>query len=242
MDSNAPTKHTWGSTALYYSMIEAGKNKDRVFERQALHKNHLHMMSRIVESQGKTPDKTLDRTMQDLRDAGIVDFVRGGVYRLIVDRGEALRLLTKMDEKRSSKGERFMANLLEKLGVKFEREVSFRDKRANGRLRFDFYFVINDHKYAVECDGRQHTYAVEHFGGIPSMIGCNIRDKIKNMHAVENDIRLIRVKNDLSPEEKQRKVLNHIAEDLYAAAEKKQHDLSEEEINAVNALLASLTL
>lgn len=163
-------------------------------------------MVALTKSVGKTPDKTLDRTMQDLRDAGIIAFVKPGVYRILVDQGEVAKLLSEYAKSKVSAGERFMARLLTRLGIKYQTEYSFRDYRAVGRLRFDFYFEIANQKYAIECDGRQHQFACEHFGGIPQMIGQNIRDKVKNAYAAENGIILLRLRNSLDPDTKELRI------------------------------------
>lgn len=57
---------------------------DAVFTRQALSAMALDRIISETGSEGKTPHKTLDRELQQLRDAGVLEFVDGrGTYRLI---------------------------------------------------------------------------------------------------------------------------------------------------------------
>lgn len=57
---------------------------DRVFTRQELFDAELSRIIGETGSEGATPHKTLDRELQQLRDAGMLEFVDDrGTYRLI---------------------------------------------------------------------------------------------------------------------------------------------------------------
>lgn len=156
----------------------------------------MHHIVAATRSSGATPTQTLSRVLQILRDMGVIDFMDGkGAYRIVVDLGEAMRLLESLGAKDASLGEKMIARILRSFGVHFDREVSFKDARAKGRLRYDFRFDIGARKYAIEFDGKQHGIAVNFYGGIPQMIATNIRDKIKNAYSKENDITLVRIKS-----------------------------------------------
>ena len=58
---------------------------DPVFTRQDLFDAELNRIIGETGSGGSTPHKTLDRELQQLRDAGVLEFVDDrGTYRLIV--------------------------------------------------------------------------------------------------------------------------------------------------------------
>ena len=57
---------------------------DPVFTRQELFDAELERIIGETDSEGATPHKTLDRELQQLRDAGVLEFVDDrGTYRLI---------------------------------------------------------------------------------------------------------------------------------------------------------------
>ena len=56
---------------------------DSVFTRQELSDAELNRIVSETGSEGATPHKTLDRELQQLRDAGVIEFVDDrGTYRL----------------------------------------------------------------------------------------------------------------------------------------------------------------
>lgn len=185
---------TWEKVVLHFSLVEASAHEDRVYERGALLAHHLPTMITLVGSVGGTPAQTVSRVLQDLRDAGIIQFIRAGVYRVLVDQNEALKLLATYTEGRISKGERMIARLLDSMGIVYTREKMFKTMRANGYLRYDFFFVIKDIKFAIEFNGIHHYCAVEYFGGIPRMIQTNLLDKIKRIHSITHNINQLNVR------------------------------------------------
>lgn len=61
-----------------------GQTGDSVFTRPELFDAELGAITAETGSQGATPHKTLDRELQQLRDAGVLEFVDDrGTYRLL---------------------------------------------------------------------------------------------------------------------------------------------------------------
>ena len=59
------------------------RHQSREFTRRVFYREELERIREKTGTRGKTPERTLDRTIQDLRDAGLVDFVDyKGTYRL----------------------------------------------------------------------------------------------------------------------------------------------------------------
>lgn len=60
------------------------RHQDRKFTRTVFHREELARICEETETHGKTPEKTLDFYMQELRKAGIIEFVDNhGTYRLL---------------------------------------------------------------------------------------------------------------------------------------------------------------
>ncbi len=73
---------TWQESVLS-AVRRMTKNSDsRVFTRQQLIDSELTRIVREVRSTGETPDQTLSRVLQKLRDEGVIEFVSDDVYRL----------------------------------------------------------------------------------------------------------------------------------------------------------------
>lgn len=92
----------------------------------------------------------------------------------------------------SSKGEKALKTVLDKLTVLYQTQKTFdgcRDKKA---LRFDFF--IPSHRLLIEYDGRQHFHPIKAFGGEEALKATQKRDKIKTEFARENNYRLLRIK------------------------------------------------
>lgn len=92
-----------------------------------------------------------------------------------------------------SKGECVIKLILEELNIPFEQEKKFNDLKYKSYLRYDFYFEINDIKFAIEFDGAQHAKPIKYFGGEESFKLTQLKDKIKNKYCEDNDIKLLRV-------------------------------------------------
>ncbi len=60
---------------------------------------------------------------------------------------------------KGSKGEFIVANIFNKLNIKYTREFSV----LSGKWRFDFEFEVNNIKYLLEFDGKQHFVYTSYF-------------------------------------------------------------------------------
>jgi len=96
----------------------------------------------------------------------------------------------------SSKGEQQIAKYLNLNKIKFVREKRFNECKNKYKLPFDFYLPENN--ILIEFDGVQHSKPVN-FRGISNELAIEnfnnilINDKIKNVFAINNNIKLIRV-------------------------------------------------
>lgn len=92
-----------------------------------------------------------------------------------------------------SKGEMSIVNLLDILGIRYERNKIFDSCKGinNGNLPFDFY--INDIDLLIEYDGRQHFEPVIAFGGKESFDKQVINDDIRNRWCLNNNIEILRL-------------------------------------------------
>jgi very-short-patch-repair endonuclease len=104
-----------------------------------------------------------------------------------------------------SKGEKYIATLLNKMNIQFEREKRFSDlpgHTKNSRLRYDFW--LPNHKTLIEYDGEQHFRPIRIKGKLTEKQAIEkykqtvVNDKKKNDYATENGYNLIRIKYDQS--------------------------------------------
>ena len=79
--SPVKNKPSWRNSVLNYCKIEAQKNT--IFSNESLIKNHLENIIKETQSKGKTPQQTLSRVLQNLRDENLIKFERPGRYILI---------------------------------------------------------------------------------------------------------------------------------------------------------------
>lgn len=93
-----------------------------------------------------------------------------------------------------SKGEKKIAEVLDKNNIKYTREYRFEDCKDKYTLPFDFYLgKINNTEIIIEYDGIQHFKAQEHLGGEEELVRVQKRDNIKNEYCKKNNINLIRI-------------------------------------------------
>jgi len=96
-----------------------------------------------------------------------------------------------------SKSEYDMMILLEKYGIKYQREYSPNDLSSfnGGKLSFDYAILDceNNLYCLLELDGEQHYRPVSIFGGEDSFANQIENDKIKNNYCEDNNINLIRI-------------------------------------------------
>lgn len=69
---------------------------------------------------------------------------------------------------KQSKGEKLVESILNKYNISFEREVTFHVNdivKNKKEFRVDFVINLDNRKYFIEYNGRQHYYPSEYFGG-----------------------------------------------------------------------------
>lgn len=93
----------------------------------------------------------------------------------------------------SSKGELAISNFLVKNNIHFKQQHKFDNCKYKRKLPFDFY--IPSLHVCIEFDGKQHFKPVKHFGGDIAFKELLIKDKIKTEYCMNNNIRLIRIKD-----------------------------------------------
>lgn len=89
-----------------------------------------------------------------------------------------------------SHGERLIYSILSGNNIDFEREYSV---RINGNLhKFDFYLELNNKKYFIEYDGKQHFK--DSTGYLVGKLSKQQRkDRIKDQYALDNSIIMVRI-------------------------------------------------
>jgi hypothetical protein len=149
---------------------------------------------------------TLSATLQKLRDYGIIRFHGKGKYEL---RNSNFYHII-YDDLNGSLGEKLTCIALHTLGITYEREKRFSDLKYKGYLRFDFYFIHNNIRHAIEFDGALHDTSVEFMGGDKALEQTKLRDERKNKYCEDNHIKLLRIKNILSYDEITRLIVNFL--------------------------------
>jgi len=94
----------------------------------------------------------------------------------------------------SSTGEKKIAEILESLNIKFERQKSFencRNPKTNRKLQFDFF--IPHLNLCLEYDGKQHFEPVKYWGGNKKLESIKYRDGLKTKFCKDSNIKLIRI-------------------------------------------------
>lgn len=93
-----------------------------------------------------------------------------------------------------SKGERMIEICLNKNNIKYIYQKKFSDCKYISHLVFDFY--LPEFNTCIEFNGMQHYYPIDIFGGIDNLKITQKRDKIKEDYCIENNIKLIIIKQD----------------------------------------------
>lgn len=94
---------------------------------------------------------------------------------------------------KESKGEKSIADILNSLNIKHTSQKRFEECKYKKTLPFDFYINNKKSKLLIEFDGIQHFKPIEVFGGKEALKDTQLRDKIKNNYAKENNIPLLRI-------------------------------------------------
>ena len=86
-----------------------------------------------------------------------------------------------------------MCKILDNLHINYETQKTFENCKDKIKLRFDFYFLLNNKEYCIEVDGEQHFKPIEFWGGESTFREIKKRDKIKNDYCLSNGINLLRI-------------------------------------------------
>lgn len=173
---------TWSQSLcgkIFRITIETGS---QVVRRSDLLSGYLPEMIDETGSVGKTPEQTVSREIQNLRDTGIIamDPKNKGTYKVIKNLADIDRT-----KKNASKGEVLMEGILNKFNISYVSQ--FVDQRIKNirPLPFDFLAKISGKSVLIEFDGEDHYQIVR-----------RSRDEAKNTANFERRKRLDRIKTD----------------------------------------------
>ena len=97
---------------------------------------------------------------------------------------------------KTSKGEGVIKEILNKNNVKYVQQHKFIGCKYKKLLPFDFY--LPDYNMCIEYDGIQHFNPISKFGGDNALKLTIIKDNIKTNYCLENKIKLLRVKYNIT--------------------------------------------
>lgn len=102
-----------------------------------------------------------------------------------------------------SKGESYIAKLLEEIDIPFEREYTFPDCVNKKELPFDFAILDRERslRLLIEYDGVQHFKPFKHFGGVEKFKKQKKNDRIKDTYCRNNGIKLLRIPYTMGKQE-----------------------------------------
>lgn len=177
----------WESSVTKVLIKLSRGDKNTVLNLKQIMSEGLETIVNDTQSHGKTPQNTLRRCLQTLRDMGVVQFLGHGKYIL----NDIQDLMYK--QRHMSKGEKLVKMALDVLEVNYEQEKTFDTLKHKARLRCDFYIEMNGRKYVIEFDGKQHSTAIKRFGGQYAFAQTQLRDAIKNKWCAQNNVKLLRI-------------------------------------------------
>lgn len=93
-----------------------------------------------------------------------------------------------------SKGENLIEIFLKNNNIKYISQKKFDDCKSISHLLFDFF--LPDYNTCIEFNGIQHYYPVDIFGGKDNLDITIKRDLIKYKYCIDNNIKLILIKQD----------------------------------------------
>ena len=108
-----------------------------------------------------------------------------------------------------SLGEKEISVILNKLGIKYDREKKFKGCKYVNLLSFDFY--LPEYNTCIEYDGKQHYESINFFGGNKEFKKLIVKDNIKTKFCQDNNIKLLRIRYDERIDEKIKLFLNKIS-------------------------------
>lgn len=112
----------------------------------------------------------------------------------------------------SSTGELIVKHILDDNNIDYRFQYGFSDCKYKKMLLFDFAVFANNNElqFLIEYDGKQHYESIEYFGGMEAFKKLQIRDEIKNNYCKEHNIKLVRLKYDLTEDEIKNIIINTI--------------------------------
>jgi hypothetical protein len=93
-----------------------------------------------------------------------------------------------------SNGERLVINYLNNNNIEYKYQYSFSDLVYKKLLKCDFY--LPKENIIIEYHGRQHYESVEYFGGDSALEIIQLRDNVKEIYAINNNINYLIIKYD----------------------------------------------
>ena len=95
----------------------------------------------------------------------------------------------------TSKGEEFIRNILNNIGINFTTQKTFDDLIYQRKLKFDFY--LTEYNACIEYDGEQHFREFnKYWGGTEGFQNRIRKDTLKNKYCELNGIKLLRIRFD----------------------------------------------
>lgn len=136
-------RRTWRDCVLDAMRRSAVRSSDGLIYRYRLLEDELEQICAETGSKGETPEQTLSRTLQELRDEGEIEFVGNGAYRLVavpIDIEDSDLIDSEIDS-------RIRRKLLHIGRVETDNPVSLaRRRRGQDRIR-----VLTLHNYQNQC-------------------------------------------------------------------------------------------
>lgn len=95
-----------------------------------------------------------------------------------------------------SKGELYVSEVLRKLEIAFQEQVSYSIPNWNHKVIVDFVFTINNTTFFIEYNGKQHYVPIKFFGGELSYQFQSERDQTLRDYCSNNNIKLLELRYD----------------------------------------------
>lgn len=187
-------KLTWKESTLNHIKDLVHTDNPR-FTFKELADKKLKYILRDTGSRTKSPERTLDGVLRELRDFKVLiarEDLGNRTYEYIFNNDNE-ELIYK---ERRSIGHIRVTKCLQRFKIKFEEEKTFEDLKHKSYLRLDIYFIFLKRKCAIEYDGVQHTQAVQEWGGEGSLTESQYRDQLKDDYCLDNGITLLRITHE----------------------------------------------
>ena len=113
-----------------------------------------------------------------------------------------------------SKGELQVAQALQNLGIAYEEQVSYQIPEWDHKVIIDFVVSIDNHKFFIEYNGKQHYVPIEHFGGELRYQFQTSRDQALRTYCLNNSIGLLELRYDIPFKNLENERMNFIRDEL----------------------------